>query len=1086
MPDNQTLGANFSIDISSLKAGLAQANRLIKESQSEFKAAAAGMGDWRTSADGVTAKIKQLNTTIGLQEAKVEALEENYRSLIADGLDPASAEAVKLRTQINNEKAALESNRKELKNQTDALLDLTTETEVTRTASEKLRDEISKQEQELDDLKEEYRNVVLEQGKSSTAAKELKAQISSLNDELKNNKKKLDDAGEELEDLGEEAKDAGDGFTIAKGAIAGFIANGLTALIGKVGEAISSIANLSQETQEYREDIAKLQTAFETAGHTTEEATKTYKELYSVFGEEDRAVEAAQQIAALAKNEEEMATMTEIATGAWAKWGDSLATESLMEAVNSTAKIGEVQGTLADALEWSGVNLDAFNGELEKMSTEEERSAYILDILNGLYSDQAQNYRKNNESIIQARKATSDYTDAMAKLGEKAEPITTKVREGFTRILEKIMELLNKADFDKFGNAIEKAFDVVIDSILPALFKGIEWLIDNGKVVIDVLRAIAIGFAAFKVAHLIMSAVTAIKGMVSALKAATTAQQALNSAQKANIIAAIAAAVLVLVDACIRWAQEAENVVHEWDKLNSAIEKNTATNQKWFETMDSARATLGDYADMTNAAGESTDDLRGRMEEAQAGITKIFQEAFVENRELREEEIESIKKFNEDYIAAQRELQQLETAQLQAQTDSLQWQLDNLELSAEERQGILNSLQEVQGAYVEKMDGYVAEEIALLDMRLQKGQITEEEYKIQREKALESQRGYRDQSKLITQGTIEDALAQQREMVEIDAQTFTNRDHTFKSLEEIQAHYAEKIDRINKDESLSWWDKVNAVGAASNEMRDAMLGHTLGMEQQWTDYNFITDQNISENTAAFFQWAADTAAAGIELDEENKAIAKAILAAYEDLPEDLQESGLESLRGLAEGMADEVPELEKAGEMNMEDLLAAMNKALGVQSPSWKMKNSGKNVMQGLEDGLEGRQKTTNSVASRIASGLLGIFSSIFQEASPSKAMKKKGLNLGKGLEIGLTKSTKGVVAAAKKQVGSLNAVYDNANFTANANLNTNGTASGVNGGGMVVVNQTNNYHQEHTRYELYKTKHDTYSAVQLALGGAR
>ena len=1086
MPDNQTLGANFSIDITSLKAGLAQANRLIKESQSEFKAAAAGMGDWQSSADGVTAKIKQLNDTIGIQETKVEALEKNYESLIADGLDPASAEAIKLRTQINNEKAALESNRKELAKQTNALKDLTTETEDTRTASQKLRDEISKQEKELDDLAEEYRNIVLEQGKSSAEAKELKSKISALNNELNDSKKKLNDAGEELEDLGEEAEDAGDGFTVAKGAVAGFIANGLTALIGKIGEAISGMTNLAQETQEYREDIAKLQTAFETAGHSTEEATKTYKELYSVFGEEDRAVEAAQQIAALAKNEEDMVTMTNIATGAWAKWGDSLATESLMEAINSTAKIGQVQGTLADALEWSGVNLDAFNGELEKMTTEEERSAYILEILNSLYSDQADNYRKNNANIIDAKKATSDYTDAMAELGAKTEPITTKVREGFTRILNKVLELLNKADFNKFGKSIDKAFGVVVDKILPALFEGIEWLIENGETLIGILRAVAIGFAAFKVAHLIMNAVTAIKGMVVALKAALTAQKALNAAQKANLFGAIAAAVLILVDAMIQWAEKADNVVHEWDKLNSAIEKNTETNAKWFETMDTAKATLGDYADMTNAAGESTADLQGRMDEAQAGITKIFQDAFIENRELRDEEIASIKKFNEEYIAAQRELQQLETAQLKAQTESLQWQIDNLDLSAEERQGILNTLQEVQGAYVEKMDEYVAEEIALLDMRLQKGYITEEEYKIQREKALESQRGYREQSKNITQGTIEDALAQQREMIEIDAQTFTNRDHTFKSLEEIQRYYAEKVDRINKDESLSWWDKFNSTNAAAQEMLNMMSGHSVGMEQQWTDYNFITDEKIAENTAAFFQWAADSAAAGVELSKENKEIAKAILEAYEDLPEDLQESGLESLRGLAEGMADELPELEKAGEMNMEDLLKAMNDALGVQSPSWKMKQSGENVMMGLEDGLEGRQSKTNSVASRIASGLLGIFSSIFQEHSPSRAMKEKGLNLGKGLEIGLTQSTKGVVAAAKKQVNSLNAVYDNANFTASGNLDASGTASGAKGGGMVVVNQTNNYSQEHTRYELYKTKHDTYSAVQLALGGAR
>ena len=43
MPNNETLGATFTIDTTDLKAGLAQANRMIRESESEFKAAAAGM-----------------------------------------------------------------------------------------------------------------------------------------------------------------------------------------------------------------------------------------------------------------------------------------------------------------------------------------------------------------------------------------------------------------------------------------------------------------------------------------------------------------------------------------------------------------------------------------------------------------------------------------------------------------------------------------------------------------------------------------------------------------------------------------------------------------------------------------------------------------------------------------------------------------------------------------------------------------------------------------------------------------------------------------------------------------------------------
>ena len=101
MADETRLGANFSIDITNLKAGLAQANRMIKESESEFKAAAAGMDDWTKSSDGISAKIKQLNTTIDLQRKKVDALQQEYDRLVEEGLDPASKQAVELRTDIN-------------------------------------------------------------------------------------------------------------------------------------------------------------------------------------------------------------------------------------------------------------------------------------------------------------------------------------------------------------------------------------------------------------------------------------------------------------------------------------------------------------------------------------------------------------------------------------------------------------------------------------------------------------------------------------------------------------------------------------------------------------------------------------------------------------------------------------------------------------------------------------------------------------------------------------------------------------------------------------------------------------------------
>lgn len=136
----ERLGANFSIDITQLQAGLKTANRLIRESQSEFKAAAAGLDDWTKSETGLNARISSLNTQIGIQREKVKALTASYQDEIKKGLDPASDRAIYLRTQIKNEEAALASNEKELKKNQTALKGLGDESEKSGDRLSKLGD----------------------------------------------------------------------------------------------------------------------------------------------------------------------------------------------------------------------------------------------------------------------------------------------------------------------------------------------------------------------------------------------------------------------------------------------------------------------------------------------------------------------------------------------------------------------------------------------------------------------------------------------------------------------------------------------------------------------------------------------------------------------------------------------------------------------------------------------------------------------------------------------------------------------------------------------------------------------------------
>lgn len=131
----ENLGASFSIDITELKAGLAQANRLIRESESEFREAAAGMDDWTDSQEGLTKRVKTLTDQVGIQQKKVNALSAEKKRLItqmkAEGKSNEEIERAVdgVNKQIERESKQLDKLRSDLKKSEKALDDFGEEAE---------------------------------------------------------------------------------------------------------------------------------------------------------------------------------------------------------------------------------------------------------------------------------------------------------------------------------------------------------------------------------------------------------------------------------------------------------------------------------------------------------------------------------------------------------------------------------------------------------------------------------------------------------------------------------------------------------------------------------------------------------------------------------------------------------------------------------------------------------------------------------------------------------------------------------------------------------------------------------------------
>lgn len=254
---------------------------------------------------------------------------------------------------------------------------------------------------------------------------------------------------------------------------AGKWAGGIATAAAGVATAIGgAFVAASESTREYRNEMAKLDTAFQTAGHTSEAAKATYGELNAVLGDSGQAVEAANHLAQLCETEEELQKWTDICTGVYATFGDSIPIEGLTEAANETAKVGTLTGSLADALNWAGVNEEEFQASLDKCNTEQERQALITETLTGLYDEASDTYKEANADIIEANKAQEEMNATMAEIGAIAEPVITLFKNMFAEMLTNYMPVIQQ-----LAETLLPLLMNVVDAILPLFIELLDLLL---------------------------------------------------------------------------------------------------------------------------------------------------------------------------------------------------------------------------------------------------------------------------------------------------------------------------------------------------------------------------------------------------------------------------------------------------------------------------------------------------------------------------------------------------------------------------------------------------------------------------------
>jgi hypothetical protein len=390
---------------------------------------------------------------------------------------------------------------------------------------------------------------------------QLKIIISAEIDKLKQN---VNNAKKEMNSFKEQVKKASENVDKDIAAMGTSMKDAGKVMATSLAAAGAALLALGASTQEYRNEQAKLITAFEAAGGSAEEAKETYNDLYRVLGDGGQAVEAASHLAKLTTSEKDLAEWTNICQGVYATFGSSLPIESLTEAANETAKVGTLTGSLADALNWAGINEEKFQEQLDACNTEAEREALIRETLSGLYDDAAKKYEENNAQVLAQNEAQAKLQETTAKLGEAVAPVIT----AFTSFANDCLAALNpyiKELSENYAPALNEALSVMGKLVGEIL----GFLVDNWEIVAGVAGVIA-GVAA---AIGIYNAVAAVKAAMDAAQVTTVwALVSAHLAQAAAAMAALApyllivaaiAAVIAIIVLCIVY----------WDEIVAAVKK---------------------------------------------------------------------------------------------------------------------------------------------------------------------------------------------------------------------------------------------------------------------------------------------------------------------------------------------------------------------------------------------------------------------------------------------------------------------------------------------------------------------------------
>lgn len=596
--------AKFKADITELKSAFQEASRQVRLANSEFKAATAGMDNWNQSADGLSAKITQLNGVLSAQKSQLSSLEKQYELTVQQqGANSKGAEELEIK--INQQKAAIGNTEKQLKNYTSQLDDLKSESGNAESESEELADSVEKAGDSAEN--------------SSGGFSVLKGALANLVSEGIN--KVLDG----LKDLTTDSSNAYSQFAAATGTATDAMGEYQTAIENvyknNFGDSLEDVAGKMAKVKEITGEIdpSNLQTMTEKAitledvfGMDMSESLRGVQSLMDHFGissEEafDLMSSGAQQ--GLNYSDELGDNIAEYA-GKFAEAGFS-ADEYFQYLQNGSQggaynldkvndSLNEVTTRLADGTIEGA--LDSFDSNTQEVfKAWQDGKATQQDVVNAIVQNIKNTTNEQDKMNLaatafgtMAEDGGTKFIESLSSVGDSFDNVKGKADEladvkydtpqsalqGIGRtlkvdmlqpIVDKLMPYLNKAAAWVTANLpaiTQKVMDIGVkikDEVVPAVKNVFEWIQKLSPVIAAVGTAIA-GLA-------LVGFIQNFKTIIASTKLWTAAQWLLNAAMSANPITLVVIAIAALVAAFVVLWNKSEAFrnfwINLWDKVKA-------------------------------------------------------------------------------------------------------------------------------------------------------------------------------------------------------------------------------------------------------------------------------------------------------------------------------------------------------------------------------------------------------------------------------------------------------------------------------------------------------------------------------------